>query len=154
MQGRLELPRKTRPLQRAQAPIDRRREQAIARCRRKFLRHFPGGFYGEKYVSWERDYKWEAHERWIEDLDRAKYQKLLRAGEYEEIAQRAVRIESRTNLLFSFEKMALRDAIRPREGARAFAEGLYAFLHGAGGDQKKLERWIEVIAGLPRRQTR
>jgi hypothetical protein len=36
---------------------------------------------------------------------------LLRANKFEEIAMRAVRIESRTNLIFSFEKMALRDAV-------------------------------------------
>jgi hypothetical protein len=35
-----------------------------------------------------------------------------------------VAIESRTNLLFSFEKMALRDAVRTGAGARLFAEGL------------------------------
>lgn len=44
---------------------------------------------------------------------------------FEQVAAEAVRIESRTNLLFSFEKMALRDAVRTRAGARLFAEGLY-----------------------------
>lgn len=33
----------------------------------------------------------------------------------------AVAIESRTNLLFSFEKMALRDAVRSPAGARVLA---------------------------------
>jgi hypothetical protein len=28
------------------------------RCRRKFLRFFPGGFYDETYIDWERGYKW------------------------------------------------------------------------------------------------
>jgi hypothetical protein len=53
------------------------------------------------------------------------YRSLLDAGEYVEIDARAVRIESRTNLLFSFEKMAIRDAVKSQEGARAFAEGLF-----------------------------
>lgn len=35
-------------------------------------------------------------------------------------------------MIFSFEKMALRDAIRTRDGARLFAEGLYEFRHGRG----------------------
>jgi len=38
-------------------------------CRRKFLRVFPGGFYGETYIEWERGYKWQAHERWMERLE-------------------------------------------------------------------------------------
>jgi hypothetical protein len=37
-----------------------------ARCRRKFLHFFPKGYRDEKYVDWERGYKWIAHERWTE----------------------------------------------------------------------------------------
>jgi hypothetical protein len=65
-----------------------------------------------------------------------------------------VRLESRTNLLFSFEKMALRDAVKPEEGARAFSNGLYEFVYGSGDDRKKFEAWIDVVAELPRKQTR
>jgi hypothetical protein len=124
------------------------------RCRRKFLRFFPGGFRDEKYVAWERGYKWEAHENWNEALDQDTYRQLLREGEFAEVAAPAVRIESRTNLLFSFEKMALRDALKSPEGARAFAEGLYDFLHGAGSTEQKFGRWRDVVAALPRKQTR
>ena len=125
------------------------------RCRRKFLRFFPSGFQDETSVDWEREYKWKAHERWVETLDRDEYRSLLRAGKFGEIASRAVSVESRTNLLFSFEKMALRDAVKSPSGARAFAEGLYDFLHGGRGDeQRKFERWCEAVAALPRRQTR
>lgn len=124
------------------------------RCRRKFLKSFPRGFQDETYIDWERGYKWSAHEQWTEALSRARYSALLSEGEFAEIAARAVRIESRTNLLFSFEKMALRDAVRIEAGARLFAEGLFEFLYGSGGVQNKLERWIEWVAELPRKQTR
>ena len=75
-------------------------------------------------------------------------------GAQAEIAARAVRIESRTNLLFSFEKMALRDAVRTPEGARTFAAGLYDFLHGAGSVERRFGRWCDAVAALPRKQTR
>jgi len=127
---------------------------AAARCRRKFLRFFPDGYADETYIDWEREYKWLAHERWMEQLDRSTFRSMLDAERYGEIAQRAVSIESRTNLLFSFEKMALRDAVKPANGARAFATGLYEFLHGRGGEQTRFERWCETVADLPRRQTR
>jgi hypothetical protein len=123
-------------------------------CRRKFLRYFPGGFRDETYIDWERDYKWAAHEQWKEGLNQAAYKALLREGAYGEIAARAVRLESRTNLLFSFEKMAVRDAVKPPEGARAFAKGLYDFIYGEGTLQQKFERWCEVVGALPRKQTR
>ena len=124
------------------------------RCRRKFLKFFPGGFDDETYIDWERDYKWEAHERWTAALGQADFRALLADRRYAEVAQHAVSIESRTNLLFSFEKMALRDAVKPAAGARAFAEGLYEFLHGRAGDERRFEAWVNVVAGLPRRQTR
>jgi hypothetical protein len=130
--------------------------EGAERCRRKFLRCFPGGFRDETYLDWERDYKWETHERWEEQLSRDEFRRLLKRGEFSEISSRAVRVEqrSRHSMLFSFEKMALRDAVKSDAGARAFAEGLYEFLHGAGDERKKFERWIEVVEGLPRRQTR
>lgn len=81
-------------------------------------------------------------------LNQKKYSALLRQGDYAEVALRAVRIEARTNLIFSFEKMALRDAVKPAAGARMFATGLYDFLHGKGRTQERFERWCEVVASL------
>ena len=124
------------------------------RCRRKFLKFFPRGFSDETYIDWERGYKWEAHERWNEELNQAELRSLIKAEEFAEVARRAVNIESRTNLLFSFEKMAIRDAVKARGGAKAFAEGLYDFLHGRGDLEQRFERWVEVVAELPRKQTR
>ncbi len=123
-------------------------------CRRKFLRIFPGGFRDENYLAWERDYKWDAHEQWNALLDRASYHALLQSGKFDEIASRAAKIEAGTNLIFSFEKMALRDAIRSRAGARKFSEGLYEFVYGPGDAERKFERWCKTVAALPRKQTR
>lgn len=61
------------------------RSAFAVRCRRKFLRLFPSA-----------------------------YRSLCQKGNFTEIAARAIRIESRINLLFSFEKMALRDAHKSR----------------------------------------
>lgn len=124
------------------------------RARKKFLRYFPGGFRDETYIAWERGYKWTAHEQWQAVLGPRVFKALLAQNRFKEIAAHAVRIESRTNLLFSFEKMALRDAMKSAAGARLFATGLYEFLHGRGTDEKKFERWCETVARLPRRQTR
>jgi hypothetical protein len=56
--------------------------------------------------------------------------------------------------LFSFEKMAVRDAVRTAPGARRFSEGLHAWLHGRASVENRFGAWCEAIAGLPRRQTR
>src|SRR5699024_3091391 len=98
-------PRARRPSPRPQAP---RREARAAR--RKFLSFFPGAFNDETYVDTERSYKWQAHLRWQEQLSETSLRQLIEGHQFAEIAKRATSIESRTNLLFSFEKMALRDA--------------------------------------------
>ena len=135
------------------APVSYASRDAL-RCRRKFLRFFPGGFRDETYVDWERGYKWRAHERWQAVLDRRRFRDALHRGDHGAVARDAVAIESRTNLLFSFEKMALRDAVRSPAGARAFAHGLFQFLHGAGDLANRFAAWCDVVGGLPRRQTR
>jgi hypothetical protein len=127
------------------------------RCRRRFLRYFPDGFRDTDYVELERGYKWATHERWQRLLDRDSIERLLRDGEFAEIAARAVRVEqqSRHPMIFSFEKMALRDAVRSAAGAEAFSQGLHAFLHGEEANEaRRFEDWCETIAALPRRQTR
>ena len=125
-----------------------------ARCRKKFLYYFPGGFEDETYKSWERNYKIDAHFKFQEELNREAFEKLLKQGKYEDIAQKAVRIETKTNLLFSFEKMALRDAVKPKEGGKAFAKGLFDYVYGDGDLKSRFENFTAVIAELPRKQTR
>jgi hypothetical protein len=122
--------------------------------RAKFLHYFPNGFRDPLYEDWERGYKWFAHERWSETLDQESFRGLLKAGKHRDIAAQAVAIEARTNLLFSFEKMALRDAVSRDAGARGFAMGLVEWLYGAGPDAGRFDSWVDTIAGLPRRQTR
>jgi hypothetical protein len=128
-------------------------QPAFARCRRKFRRYFPDGFRDADYLAWERDYKWQAHVQWQKDLPQPVFRRLLNDDPLE-IARRAVRIESRTNLLFSFEKMALRDAVRGRPGAARFTQALYALLYSGGPLEDRFDGWCEVLAKLPRRQTR
>ena len=127
---------------------------SAATSRRRFLRAFPDGFADETYLDWERDYKWNAHLRWRDELGRKDFARLLEEGEHREVAQRAVRIESATNLLFSFEKMALRDAVKEESGAELFSRGLFDWVYGRGAVAERLDAWVDAIERLPRRQTR
>jgi hypothetical protein len=138
---------------------ERRKTEAgsgALRCRRKFLRFFPDGFSDEDYIETERDYKWQCHLLWRESLNEGEFGALLRAGRHDEIAARALRIEqrSRYSMLFSFEKMALRDAVRSSHGAQTFAAALFAYLHGKGELEPRFEAWVDAVASLPRKQTR
>lgn len=97
-------------------PVDKARNT----CKKKFLYYFPKGFDDAKYYAWERGYKWEAHLAWEKELNKKEYERLLSAKEYHEAALRAVRLETKTNLLFSFEKTALRDAVKSEKVLKHF----------------------------------
>lgn len=132
----------------------RSRSVKAGRCVRKFLRYFKRGFDDQKYFDWERGYKIAAHEQFNEALNRDSFARLLKSKKYLEIAATATRIESGTNLLFSFEKMAFRDAVRESAGAKMFAEGLFDLLYCVGDDAVKFDRWCDTVGSLPRKQTR
>jgi hypothetical protein len=130
--------------------------RALAKHKKRFLRFFPDAFRDERYIAWERTYKWESHKLWDRLLNKDEYKSLLRKGDFEEIANRALQVESKTKppFLFSFEKMALRDALRTPHGARLFAEGLHTLLYERGPLKDRFVEWIVAVADLPRKQSR
>ncbi|MEJ8835273.1 hypothetical protein [Ramlibacter sp. AN1133] len=125
-----------------------------ALCRRKFELFYPDGFADETYLVAERSHKERAHLEWEAELGPASFRKLLARGEFRAIADAAVRIEARANLLFSFERMALRDAVKSPAGARLFATELYAWIYGHGSPQRRFGDWIEALGDLPQRKSR
>ncbi len=129
-------------------------KKALAVHRKRFMRFFPKGFYDQRYIEWEHTYKSEAHKLWQNQLGQEEMRNLLRAREYLEIGNRALQVESRCTFLFSFEKMALRDALRNPEGARVFAQGIYDLLYERGPARTKFIEWIMSVASLPRVKSR
>lgn len=121
---------------------------------KKFLYYFRKGFADPKYISWERDYKETAHQQFQGLLNKRAFKTMLKKEEYKAIADIAVKIESRTNLLFSFEKMALRDAVKEIPDAKAFANGLFNYIYGSETLKERFEKFVTVVENLPRKQTR
>jgi len=124
------------------------------KCVKKFLYYFKKGYEDPKYISWERDYKEAAHKQFQDQLNKKAFKSLLKEQKFETIAGIAVKIESRTNLLFSFEKMALRDAVKSHEGAKVFATGLFDYVYGEKSLKDRFEAFVRVVEKLPRKQTR
>lgn len=126
----------------------------LEKSQRKFLKYFKKGFQDQLYHDWERGYKEQAHARWQETLNEKEFKSLLDKGQYSEIARRVVNIESKTNLLFSFEKMAIRDAVKSDKGAQLFAEGLFEYIYGGDDLKSRFEMFTHMLGSLPRIQTR
>ena len=132
----------------------RSRERHRKKCLKKFLFYFRKGFSDPKYISWEREYKERAHKQFQKYLNKKNFRSHLKNKDYKAIAEIAVKIESKTNLLFSFEKMALRDAVKSPDGAQAFAMGLFNYIYGNESLKQRFEAFAEVVSKLPRKQTR
>lgn len=86
-------------------------------ARNRFIRFFPNGFKDEKYLDQERNYKWAA-KRLLDELI-----PLETALEGKDLAEKALRVFQKTNLLSHFETMRVRDALRSEHGN--------GFVHGA-----------------------
>jgi hypothetical protein len=124
------------------------------KCLNKFLYYFRKGYDDPKYISWEREYKETAHKQFQDQLNQRAFRSLLEKKKFNTIAEAAVKIESRTNLLFSFEKMALRDAIKGPGGAEIFATGLFDYIYGSNNLEERFESFVKAVEKLPRKQTR
>lgn len=128
--------------------------RALSKHKKRFLRFFPEGFADQRYIDWERTYKWEAHKLWEKILGKKEFYSLLRMGEFSDICSRAMQAESKTNFLFSFEKMALRDALRTGSGAHIFSAALYNLLYGSEPMKNRFVQWIVAVMELPRIKAR
>ncbi len=122
-----------------------------AEAKRRFLTKFPLGFQDPAYRAAERDVKVEASERWAREMGREQLEPLLGAGEFAEIAQRAMQIEARANLLDVFAKAALRNAAKAEP--EAFARGLFELVCGEGEMPDRFEGFGAMLDSLPQPKT-
>lgn len=118
--------------------------QAISR----FLERFPQGFYGDKYLDQERDYKVAAHELALELLGKQTFTKMLKAHEFDEICKRAMRVSNATNLIFPNEKMALKDGLQGATAKKLFSETLHQLLFGSNDLEPRFKTFSSTLEEL------
>lgn len=122
-----------------------------AEAKRRFLAKFPLGFQDPAYRAAERDLKAQASERWAREMGREQLEPLLGAGEFAELAQRAMQIEAQANLLDVFAKAALRNAAKAEP--EAFARGLFELVCGEGEMPDRFEGFGAMLDSLPQPKT-
>ena len=127
---------------------ERAEYRSVSQSIKGFLASYPGGFYGDRFLSWERKYKVEAHELATAILGRAVLEPLLAAGEFTETCRRAMQVVNKTNLIFPNEKMSLKDGLKPAGGEEAFAVALFAMLHGENALQSRFKQFASVLDRL------
>ena len=117
-----------------------------------FLSRFPGGFDDDRYLNdpdyGERQYKWEAHQRYVEQLGNGQLDELLAAGQHREIVRRIQSVEAQTNILSVYEKAAFRDALKDEQAASVYLRTLAGLLR-AGPTEQACTPYFEAVNSLP-----
>ncbi|MBL9164644.1 MAG: hypothetical protein JNL18_18090 [Planctomycetaceae bacterium] len=119
-----------------------------------FLKVFPEGFNDPAYLgegpTGERSYKVKAHELWKETLNKAEFEQLIAAGNFEETVQRAKRVEAGVNLLHpQFERAPLWGAVRDPQAAEDFSRGLFNLIYGEDPFELKFNQFATTLDQLP-----
>jgi hypothetical protein len=119
-----------------------------------FLKVFPEGFSDPAYLgdgpTGERSYKIQAHKLWKETLNKAEFEQLIAAGNFQETVERAKRVEAGVNLLHpQFERAPLWGAVRDPLAAEAFSRGLFNLIYGEDPFEVRFDRFAAVLDQLP-----
>jgi hypothetical protein len=113
-----------------------------------FLRIFPKGFYDDRYLEEERDYKVDANELMLSKLDKKQFAAMIKAGDSDEICKNALKVVDKTNLIFKNEKFALQDGLQNDEDKRQFATSLYELLYGRSAAPERFMHFARCLESI------
>ena len=122
--------------------------RSISQSIKGFLEGYPGGFYGDRYLREERGYKADAHELAVSILGRRQLDPLAASGSFAEICRRAMQVVNKANLIFPYEKMALKDGLKPDGSQAAFAVALHDLLHGEDTQASRFQHFFSVLKDM------
>lgn len=130
-----------------------RKRITLKQAEEDFKKSFPQGFADPSYLgdrtTGERNYKLYAHKQWLDKLGNGKVRELLDSNDIEELAERALSIISKVNLLSSFEKMAIHDALIQQGPAKKFFNTLIDLLDSPDITSQVYEPYIGAVCNLP-----
>lgn len=131
----------------ASANASARSYRNVPECVEYFLTEYPEGFYGEKYLAGERNYKADTRREALELLSRDALDGLLEEGDHNEVCRRAK--TSLTNVVNWREsdllwKQVLGDDARER----AFATRLRTLLYGPRSAETAFEQFVSWLDSL------
>lgn len=112
----------------------------------KFLEDFPGGFQGEMFLRYERDYKVKAHEWTMAHMSQKSMHARLESGELGELHADMRRLYQTTNLLASFELIKLGDSLKTPTFADDLVLALYTLLYGTDPFAARFNQFVTTLA--------
>jgi len=121
---------------------------SLPRAIERFLELYPEGFYGDKYLSQERNYKVRAHELALSLIGEDALSALCQAGKFGEVSRLAQRIVNATNLIFPNEKMSLKDGLIDPKPQEAFSNALRKLLYSSEPFEDRFTDFARVLGEI------
>jgi hypothetical protein len=122
--------------------------QTLQTSKEKFLGIYPEGFYDPAYLKAERNHKLAAHDLALSLIGPEQLEALIGQKNYEEIAQRALKLLNATNLVSLTEKLALKTSLKISENAAMFSESLYPLLYGKEDMAQRFSAFIRTLGDI------
>jgi hypothetical protein len=122
---------------------------SLAAAKRKFLHFFPQGFVDPKYLSEERTYKLDAHQRFQNELNNEVIGELLKADDIPALVKKGQSILGAVNVLSRFESAALSEAMRDVPAARGFYSALLTLLTATEITAPDFQLFLDQVGALP-----
>ncbi|MHB9133537.1 MAG: hypothetical protein ACYDBB_20930 [Armatimonadota bacterium] len=119
-----------------------------------FLRKYSQGFSDPGYLQEERNYKLDAHEKYVAALGNGQGTQLLQQGQIAELSRRACSVIGKVNLLSQFEQMAFRDALQDQPAATRYFTALFTLLDADTITAKVYQPYLDAVAQLPQPRSR
>ncbi len=123
----------------------------IDMAKERFLKLFPGGFYGKRLLEQESNYKDELARVAQQLLGKDVLLPLMDAKNYQQVFEHAnalIKYRSKitsNNLPSVFEKLAFRDGLKKLDNPQIFAHNFYEYLHGDGDLEPRFSRFTQVL---------
>ena len=114
----------------------------------RFVELYPEGFYGDKYLSQERNYKVKAHELALNLIGEDTLSSLCQTGQFGEVSRLAQRVVNATNLIFPNEKMSLKDGLIDTEPQEAFSNALRKLLYSSEPFENRFNDFARVLGNI------
>ena len=121
---------------------------SFPKAAQKFLSYFPAGFNDPKYLvgqTGEREYKLAAIQLMANLLNQQVFGELIEAQNFDEICTRAKSVINKTNLIHTYEKIWLTNALSSLENREAFSRSLFNLLYGTDSLQSRFEKFSSVL---------
>ena len=114
-----------------------------------FLTKRKDGFQDAAYLGTERDYKVKASEFFHEHLGRPAFEAMINAGQFDEVCKTALKVISKTNLIFPQEATSLREGFKRGDAQKErFARALFNQLYGEGTQKQRFDEFIQMLTDL------